>query len=282
MGIFSKLFSQENDKPEIKVTITSSVEETPQKKHGVFSDNDASLMDDITSNEQVSPTHKLPFSSSCPYCGVVYDKPIKRKKTCRECHKTIHVRTTQDLFPNSALTDEQLNHADLYLSLKNTIYITMDDYKNTERMLMRKWNMDKINTYDVLWSIFNSLALFQRHIDKEYDKQQVITEVLRRKQWTGIAAAEYQGRRGHDPSGYLQSANNYAIQAAKLDQYAKGLTVRCYSCCDACMKFNDKTFSIDFLRKTPVLPIKTCTRPLSDASKFTFCTCSYDTYYEWD
>lgn len=281
MGFFSKLFEQNNNEPEVEIRVTASMNE-PKSKKVAFSDNDPDLMEDIHSNDSVNLKKKLDFSSACPYCGVVLDKPIKRKRACPECGGTIHVRTTQELYPSSALTDEQLNHAEFYMTMKNTIYVTMDDYKQTENMLKKKWSRDKINTYDVLWSLHNNLRLYQRHIDKTYDKKQVLSEVFNRKRWADEAAARYQANRGYDPAPYLRTAHNNTIQQAKLDDYTKGLTVKCYDCCDACMKFNDKTFSLEFLQKTPVLPIKTCTRPFSDGSKYAFCTCMYQSYYEWD
>jgi hypothetical protein len=279
MGLLSKLFSQDNDKPKVEVTISGPTEDTSNKQPADFSDDDPELLKDITSTEKTAPDKKLPFNSTCPYCGVVLDKPIKRKRACPECKKTIHVRTTQDLYPTSALTDEQVNHAEFYMVLKRTIYITMEDYKKTENMLKKKWNTTKVNTYDVLWSLHNNLQLYHRHIDKTYDKKWAMVEVFQRKSWTDEAAARYQANRGHDPNGYLKAAHNNRIQMAKLDEYTKGLTVKCYDCCEACMKFNDKTFSLAFLDKTPVLPIKTCTRPFSDDSKFTFCNCTYQNYY---
>ncbi len=282
MGFFSKLFNEDNDQPEVKISITSSTDDVPERKKVTFSDNDPDLMDDINSHDTAAPNKSLPFGDTCPYCGVIFDKPVKRKKTCSDCGKTMYVRTTQELYPSSTLTEEQLNHAEFYMTMKNVIFVTMDDYKKVESMLKKKWNMAKINTYDVLWSLSMTDSLYQRHIDKTYDRKRVMTEVLNRHTWVGIAAATYQANRGHDPSGYLEGAHNSQIQQAKLDDYIKGLTVKSYSCCDACMKFDDKTFSIDFLEKTPVLPVKTCTRPFSDKSKFTFCTCSYQSYYEWE
>ena len=282
MGFFSKLFAENNNEPNIKITVTSSTDSVPERKKVAFSDNDPDLIEDINSHEAVTPNKSLPFGDTCPYCGVVFDKPIKRKKTCPDCGKTMYVRTTQELYPSSTLTEDQLNHAEFYMTMKNVIFITRDDYKQTEAMLKKKWNTPKINTYDVLWSLYNSLNLYQRHIDKTYDKKQALSEVFNRKKWVDVAAATYQANRGHDPAPYLKGANNNSIQQAKLDEYTKGLTVKCYSCCDACMKFDDKTFTIDFLQKTPVLPIKTCTRPFSDDSEFTFCTCTYQSYYEWN
>ncbi|HEY8886566.1 MAG TPA: hypothetical protein VIM31_03670 [Candidatus Microsaccharimonas sp.] len=282
MGFFSKLFEQNDNQPKIEVHITSSMDEDPTRKKIDFSDDDPELMETLNSTEKVVPdTKKLSFSDTCPYCGVIFDKPIKRKKDCPECGKTIYVRTTQELYPSSALTEEQLNHAEFYTALKNTIYITKDDYKKSEEQLKKKWNKEKVNTYDILWSLYNNLEIYKKHIDKTYDDEGVIREVFQRKSWTDEAAARYQANRGHDPVPYLQGARNNAIQMAKLDKYTKGLTVKCYDCCDTCMKFDDKTFSIDFLEKTPVLPIKTCTRPFQDGSGFTFCNCSYQQYYEW-
>lgn len=281
MNFFSKLFGSENQEPEIKITVTSSIDDGRQHKKAKFSDNDPEIIKELTSSEAGRPDEKLPFSTTCPYCGVVYDKPIKRKKKCPDCGNTIYVRTTQDLYPSSALTEGEVNHAEFYMTMKNTIFITMGDFKKMEKVLQKKWNTQKVNTYDVLWGLYNSLELYQRHVDKTYGKKQVLNEVFYRKKWLDTAAASYQANRGHDPMPYLQSAHRNTIQQSKMDEYTKGLTVKCYNCCEACMKFDDKTFSIDFLEKTPVLPVKACTRPFKDGSKFTFCTCNYQSYYEW-
>ncbi|MEX1112164.1 MAG: hypothetical protein WEC84_01765 [Candidatus Andersenbacteria bacterium] len=283
MGIldfFTNIHRKEG--PEIEVRITSSPRERANKKKIVFSDNDPDLIEYINSTERINPTKKLPFSANCPYCGVVSDRLFKRKRACPECGKAVHVRTTQDLYPSSALTDEQVNHVEFYFAMKDIIYVTMDDYRATEEALKKKWNKEKINTYDVLWSLHNNLNIYRRHIDKAYDQKQIMVEILRRRRWMDQSAARYQANRGHDPDLYLKSAHNNDIQIAKMDENVKGITVKCYDCCESCMKFNDKTFSIEFVEKTPVLPTKTCTRPFNDDSEFTFCNCSYQNYYEWE
>jgi hypothetical protein len=281
MGFLSKLTGGNKPvEPKITVTVTETTQPTTNKRE--FSDNDPSLLGDIQTTDTYKPTQSLPYSNICPYCGVVLDKPIGRKKTCPECKKVIYVRTTQDLFPSSALTYEQMNHVDFYMLLKNVLQVTKADYTEHEKMLQKRWNMPKINTYDVLWSMHNDMNLLQRNIDKSMDKQWAITQLFRNCQATSIGAARYQAGRGHDPTTYLKAAMEYSLKMAKLNKGVKGLTVGCYSCCDNCSKFNDKTFSLDFIEKNPVLPIKTCTRPFEDGSKFVFCTCVYRDYYEYE
>lgn len=284
MGLLSNLFSSNNQKePKITVSISGGIDEdNPKRAKRKFSDDDAGLIDSINSTEDVRPSHKLALTDVCPYCGVIQPKPIGRKKKCSDCKKTIFVRTTQDLFPTSALTEEQVAHADFYMALKNTLMATKDDYDKHEVALKKKWNTTKVNTYDVLWSMYNDMNLLQRNIDKSSDKKWATIELLRNHQITTFEAAEYQAARGNDPVPYLKTAQGYSLQSAKLQDYVKGLTVQSYSCCDACTKFHDKTFSLDFIEKTPVLPIKTCTRPFRDDSKFVYCTCRYSEYTEWE
>lgn len=283
MGLLSKLFNSSNqNEPKITVTVTGGIEDEasmPTKRD--FSDNDTALMDSINSTETITPTHKLPLSDICPYCGVVQSKPVGRKKNCSDCKKPIYVRTTQDLFPTSALTEEQVAHVDFYMSLKNILMVTKDDYKKHEVALKKKWNVTQVNAYDVLWSMYNDTSLLQRNIDKSTDKKWAMIQMFRNHQITTFEAAEYQAARGNDPTSYLVTAQEYSLKIAKLQDYVKGLTIQSYSCCDACTKFHDKTFSLDFIEKTPVLPIKTCTRPFADGSKFVFCTCRYSEYTEW-
>lgn len=283
MGLLSKLFNSNNQQePKITVTISGGLEEnTPQQAKRNFSDNDTGLLDSINSTEAVIPTHKLPLSDVCPYCGVVQNKPVGRKKNCSDCKKPIYVRTTQDLFPSSALTEEQVAHVDFYMALKNNLMATKGDYKKHEEALRKKWNTPKVNTYDVLWSMYNDTTLLQRNIDKSMDKKWATIQMFRNHQIMTFEAAEYQAARGHDPTSYVKTAQGYSLKMAKLQDYVKGLTVQSYSCCDACTKFHDKTFSLDFVEKTPVLPIKTCTHPFADGSKFVLCTCRYGEYTEW-
>lgn len=281
MGLFSKLFNQ--DEPKITVTVTSSFEsDSPTTPKHTFSDNDPSLLESVQSATPQRPTQKLPFSKTCPYCGVMLEKPIGRKNTCPECKSVIYVRTAQDLFPSSALTKEQVAHVDFYTALQYTLMAIKDDFIKHEKALQKKWNTPKVNTYDVLWSMYNDTALLQRNIDKSTDKKWATIQMFRNHQMTTFDAAKYQASRGHDPIPYLETAFSYSLKMAKLQDGVKGLTVLCYSCCDNCTKFHDKTFSLDFIEKTPVLPIKTCTRPFEDGSKFVFCNCTYRDYYEFE
>lgn len=283
MGFLSNLFGDNQQEPEIKVTVTSNIESgLPSRKKRELSDNDPLLMEDIQSTESHRPSQKLPFSNTCPYCGVILDKPIGRKKSCPECKNTIYVRTTQELFPSSALTKEQVAHADFYTALKYTLMATKDDYSRHEDILKKKWHLTKVNTYDVLWSMYNDTKLLERNIDKSYDSHWAMIQLLRNHQMTTFDAAKYQAARGNDPTSYLETAQEYSLKIARLEDDIKGLTVQCFSCCDACTKFHDKTFSLSFIEKNPVLPIKTCTRPFDEDSKFVFCTCSYREYYEFD
>jgi hypothetical protein len=280
MGLFSKQRDTgSTKKPEIIVTVSET--KNPTRDKVKFSDNDPSLMGDIQSTETFQPTQNLPYSNVCPYCGAVLDKPIGRKKTCPECKNIIFVRTTQDLCPSSALTKEQVNHVDFYMLLKNVLLITKDDYREHEKMLQKRWNVQKVNIYDVLWSMFNDMNLLQRNIDKTMGKEWAVTQMFRNCQTTTIGAARYQAARGNDPITYLRTAMEYSLKIAKIEKSTEGLTVGCYSCCDNCTKFKDKTFSLDFIEKNPVLPIKSCTRPFEDGSKFVFCTCTYRPYYEY-
>lgn len=281
MGLLSQLLKTlSQPQPRVDVTISETEPHTRAKRE--FSDNDPTLMESIHSTDTYQPTQKLPFSDICPYCGAVQAKPIGRKKTCPDCKNAIYVRTTQDLFPSSALTKEQVAHVDFYTALRNVLLATKEDYLKHEKALQKQWNTKKVNTYDVLWSMFNDMELLQRSIDKSQEKRWALAEMFRNHQSTTLAAAEYQAARGHDPAPYLKSAHEYSLKIAKLDDSAKGLTVQSYSCCDACKKFHHKTFSLDFIEKNPVLPIKTCTRPSEDDSKFVLCTCSYQQYYEWE
>ena len=283
MGLLSKLFNSDNQKePKITVTVTGGIENDsykPAKRE--FSDNEAGLLDTINTNEPVVPTQKLPLTDVCPNCGVVQAKPIGRKKNCSDCKKPIYVRTTQDLFPSSALTEEQVAHVDFYMGLKNYLMATKDDYKKHEKLLQKKWNTPKVNTYDVLWSMYNDTELLKRNIDNSYQGNWATIQLFRNHQIATFEAAEYQAARGNDPTPYLKTAQEYSVKMAKLNEYAKGLTVQSYSCCDACTKFHDKTFTLDFIEKTPVLPIKTCTHPFRDGSKFVLCTCRYSEYTEY-
>ncbi len=280
MGLFSKLFG--SDQPQssrIIITTTSDGDQPLQDKH-VFSDNDPTLLESIQATEIAQPIQKLPFSAVCPYCGAVQPKPIGRKKICPDCKGVIFVRTAQDLYPISALTKEQVANVDFYISLKNTLMATRGDYVQHERILQKRWNTSNINTYDVLWSMYNDAHLLQRNIDKTTDKKWALIQMFRNHQYTTIDAAQYQAARGHNPIPYLKTAHDYSLKTAKLDESVEGLTVQSYACCDACTKFHDKTFSLDFVEKNPVLPIKTCTRPFEDGSKFVFCICRYQEYYE--
>lgn len=280
MGFLSKLTGNNKPvRPKITVTVTETKQPIINKRE--FSDNEPDLMEDIQSTQTYKPTQKLPLSHVCPYCGVMFDKPIGRKKTCPECKKDIFVRTTQDLFPSSALTKEQVAHVDFYTVLKNILMVTKDDYREHEKMLQKRWNMPKINTYDILWSMLNDMRLYQRNVDKTADKKWSMVQILRNHQSTMLGAARYQGARGNDPTPYLKTADEYSLKIAKLEDNVKGLTVQAYYCCDACTKFHDKTFSLDFIEKNPVLPIKTCTHSLEENSKFVFCTCNYREYFEW-
>ena len=285
MGLLSKLFgSEDQESPKVKITVTSSFESEPPTttdSKRVFSDNDPTLLESVQSTAAQQPTQKLPFSKTCPYCGVILEKPIGRKKSCPECKNTIYVRTTQDLFPSSALTSEQVAHVDFYTSMKYTLMVTKDDFIKHEMALQKKWNMPDVNTYDVLWSMYNDTDLLRRNIDKSSDKKWATIQLLRNHQMSTFDAAKYQASRGHDPIQYLETAYSYSLKMARLQDGVKGLTVECYSCCDACTKFHGKTFSLDFIQKTPVLPLKTCTRAFEDGSKFVFCNCHYSDYYEW-
>lgn len=269
MGILSKLLNI--TKPNLQNT-DPLITPKPTSK---FSDNDPTLLADINTSSYSSPKHNLPYSKICPYCRNEFDKPLTRKKTCTKCKNPVYVRTTQDLFPYSALTSEQVAHVDFYMSLKNTLMVTYDDFIDHEKKLKVRWNVDNVNTYDVLWSMFNDVELLKRSLDTSVDKRW-----CQHKHVIDLAAARYQAERGHDPTQYLESAFNYELQAAKLGEFADGLTVNCYGCCDACTKFHGKTFSLDFIEKNPVLPIKTCTRPFEQESKFVFCTCHYSQHYQ--
>ena len=283
MGLLSKLFNANNqNEPKRTVTVSGGITEEPSSQSKrVFSDNEAGLLDSINTNEAVVPTQKLPLSNVCPNCGVIQNKPVGRKKNCSDCKKPIYVRTTQDLFPSSALTVEQVAHVDFYMGLKNYLMATKDDYIKHEKLLQKKWNTPKVNTYDVLWSMYNDTSLLQRNIDKSTDKKWATIQMFRNHQISTFEAAEYQAARGNDPTPYIRTAQEYSLKMAKLNEYAKGLTIQSYSCCDACTKFHDKTFTLDFIEKTPVLPVKTCTRPFRDGSKFVLCTCRYSEYSEW-
>ncbi len=207
MGLLSKLFSSNNQQePKITVSISGGIDDTPTQSKRSFSDNEAGLLDSINTTEAVVPTQKLPLSDVCPNCGVVQSKPVGRKKNCSDCKKPIYVRTTQDLFPSSALTEEQVAHVDFYMGLKNYLMATKDDYMHHEKLLQKKWNTPKVNTYDVLWSMYNDTSLLQRSVDKSYTGNRATIQLFRNHQIATFEAAEYQAARGNDPTSYLKTA----------------------------------------------------------------------------
>lgn len=283
MGLLKKLYQAATTppkQPKVTVTISDDYQPLPQAKRQ-FSDNDPALLESLNTTETFQPTQKLPLSDVCPYCGVVQSKPIGRKKNCSDCKQPIYVRTTQDLFPNSALTKDQVNDVDFYMALKNVVMATKDDYLRHEKRLQKEWNTPKVNTYDVLWSMYNDVEMLKRGVDKDQTGKWGDIRLMMCHQMTTFNAAQYQAGRGHDPTPYLKTALSYSLKMARLEDNVKGLTVQSYACCDNCSKFHDKTFTLDFIEKTPVLPVKTCTHPAEDGSKYVYCTCTYQNYYEW-
>ena len=274
MSFFSKFIKSDQD-------ITKSQRFDPTKG-AEMSDDDPELIAALHSDEAKPVQQKLPHSDTCPYCGVILDKPFTRKRKCPECEEVVYVRTTQSLYPSSALTKEQLNNAEFYETMRTMIDVTEDDYNKHAASLKKKWGLNEINTYDVLWSMFNDLELYTRGIDKSLDSDWRAISLYRTKSVVDEAAAFYQGRRGFDPTDYLKTAKSYHIKVAKLEPSIKGLTVISYNCCEPCKKFHNKTFSTDFLESNPVLPIPACTNPLEEGSRFTFCNCQYDSYWDFD
>lgn len=210
-------------------------------------------------------------TGACPNCGSVFTPAPKRKKQCAECGEAVYVRTKQNIFASDLLTEEQALAADFYDDL---VYqgATLSDFKKMRDKLTEKWGFNP-NPYDIVWGVSNELIIRGPDLSGAYDKRR---EIIQHAKMVTFSQALYQAKRGKDTTSYLNSVANYEIDLHKDGDFGVNeMEVFSKDCCEVCEEFNGKTFPITGLKEKKILPVKGCTRKLSQGDKFSWCTCMF-------
>ena len=203
---------------------------------------------------------KKELEAICPYCRVVLEQELQRKKKCPFCNNDIYVRSKQKIFSSTLLTKEDAIAVDWLKNLEN-FGIKDNDFINKRIELSKTFGKEAKST-DVIWGLFNELILKTKDLNS---LKMIYYEM-----------ALFLNKEGKDCFSVLQQSAKMELMKFKQEGFVKKVRILTAGedSCEACRRLENKVFTIkEALEKMPI-PCKDCTRKLYD-EKRGFCRCCY-------
>ena len=197
--------------------------------------------------------------ASCPYCEAFIKDVPKKKKKCPACGNYIYVRTKQNLFPSTLLTEDDALAVDEFEKLK-AHGITPKDFTNEKNRLSREKNT-KVISINVCLSLYDELLLR--------------TTDLSLLKFLYFEMSLFLYNTGGDFFKPLQMSAKIELMAYQ----QKGIE-RVFvftggdASCPECQKLSGRVYTIDEALREKPIPCKACIHKLHDGREG-WCRCQY-------
>ena len=203
---------------------------------------------------------------TCPYCSEVLDETPQRKKKCPSCGRYIFVRSGQDLFPSTLLTEQDARVVDHFHTLKGTgtFDVRDADFLRERDELAQRFGRQPTSG-DVLWSLYNRLA------------HDFVTSGAAPPAFLYFLMAHYLYEDGRDFFHLLQQSRRMELAHYKQLGFVEKVQIWTGrdASCEACRTLHGRVLTLeDALEQMPV-PCKDCTFDFRGTGQPGWCRCSY-------
>lgn len=195
----------------------------------------------------------------CPACGAAVKS---HPRACKACGASLRVRSRQELFDSTILTEDQCFQVDWMVNLEQ-VGITQEDFTRRERETVGESGSPPA-ARDVIWGLLVLAA-----VGTSEPVAQARVEMLK---------AEFLGTEGRDKNGLAMLKAERKMHEAHLRELLKYTDVThvqirpANGACDACIA-NARTLSIEEALRTHPLPCLSCTNEGADDLRE--CRCCY-------
>ena len=177
----------------------------------------------------------------CPYCHKALKKNPKRKSKCPHCSQYIFVRSRQNLFTGSLLTEEQARAVDWFY-ITAGYGITKEIYFKKKMELSKKFAKESSYS-DIIWGLFNDAIILNS------DDYHILSMIY-------YQMAIFLEEEGKDPFPLLQDH----IKMQLLGYQKKGakkvkiMSIDDRITCDDCKKLDGKIMTVEeALKRMPII-----------------------------
>ena len=202
----------------------------------------------------------------CPYCKQILEKRPKRKTKCPHCGEYIFVRSGQQLFLSTLLTERDAIVVDHFEQLKGigTFGVDRDDFFQEREKLTQRFGRQPASG-DVLWSLYNRLA---HDLAASGDPPPSFLHFL-------MAHYLYEDGRGF--IHLLEQSRKMELRAYKRDGIVDKVFIITAgdASCEACRKLEGKVFRVDEALGQMPIPCKDCTFDFAGTGQPGLCRCLY-------
>ncbi len=196
----------------------------------------------------------------CPYCGVLIEKVPTRKSKCLDCGRDIFIRSSQNLFPTTLLTEADSKAVALFRPLKD-FGVSESDFQKKRDELSKHFG-SKASGRDVIWGLYNN------EITKSIGD-------LHRQQMLYYQMALFLNEEGRNPSQLIEQSNQVYLQSYKLSGIVKKVGIIAgEKSCPECQENAKKIYSLEDAIKNNPIPCQKCTHVM-EPGKYSFCRCCY-------
>lgn len=189
----------------------------------------------------------------CPSCGAPIQKVPKRSAHCRGCDRPILVRSGQQIFPSTFLTEIQAFVVD-WVKRMNGYGVSAYVYRSTEQDLRDAWGGPP-HPYGVLRKILDDLLAepdspveLQRHL------------------------AELQHRMGEDPNPALQEYHRSRLALLERDDLVE-IRSR-WGACPQCRSQRERVYTVAQARRAMPIPCRDCQHQMGRNAAM--CRCEWE------
>jgi hypothetical protein len=205
-----------------------------------------------------------PIGAVCPYCKQILLKMPGRKTKCPHCGEYIFVRSAQELFPSSLLSEQDARVVDHFQTLQGTsiFEVSEADFFRERDELAERFGTHPASG-DVLWSLYNRLA---------HDF------AIRGKlppSFLYFLMAHFLYDEGREFRHVLRQSHEMELRQLREQPFSKKVQILASEAsCEACQKLGGKVFTVDEALEQMPLPCEDCTFELNPG-KPGWCRCLY-------
>jgi hypothetical protein len=201
----------------------------------------------------------------CPHCRQILPRRPKAKSRCKACRNFIYVRTTQNRFDSTLLTESQVDELEAieWLSQVGTDEASFDDMRTT---LRSRFGAEP-SVGDVIWGVLNSASARS-------------SDPLRLAQLE-VLKAERLVREGKDPdrkrlTEAIRHEKTQWLLQWKADGFVVGVTISgTPGRCRSCRQLPRTVIPIDDAIRLQLLPHLECTNEPDEHPRSIACRCEY-------
>ena len=191
---------------------------------------------------------------------MVLPRQPQRKLKCPSCRKEIYVRTKQTLYASALLSKEDALVVD-NLEFLEKFGVRESDFIREEIELSKRM-AEEVRSSDVIWS------LFEQKLSKAKDPE--LSKSLETQMMVFL------NQEAREPFSILQRAAKLKLLKLK-ERGVRRVWIDNAKCdkCLECLRLAGKVYSIEEALKELPIPVKKCSRKLSEKSQSSYCRCDY-------